>query len=127
MRDWSSDVCASGLLLGAAFHEWVGIAKDVWAAPGLANKLGYIIREPGWSHDSSRDTSATIRALWQQRQQGEAEWRKPISSSSGADQGAAPPRAACARAANTAPPTSKRAGPTTASHGTASCRDRAGQ
>src|SRR3546814_13925202 len=43
-------------LLWAAFHEWVGIAKDVWAAPGLANKLGYIIREPGWSHDSSRHT-----------------------------------------------------------------------
>lgn len=44
----------------AAFHEWIGIAKDVWAAP-WKHKLGYMIREPGWSHDGSRDTSESIR------------------------------------------------------------------
>jgi hypothetical protein len=54
-------------LLWAAFHEWVGIARDVWRAPGLRNKLGYMIREPGWSHDGSRETSATIRVRWQER------------------------------------------------------------
>ena len=48
----------------AAFHEWIGIAKDVWAAPGLKAKLNYMIREPGWSHDGSRETSETIRAKW---------------------------------------------------------------
>lgn len=54
-------------LLWAAFHEWAGIAKDVWRAPGLRAKIGYIVGPPGWSHDGSRDTSDTIRARWQQR------------------------------------------------------------
>ena len=83
-------------LIWAAFHEWVGIARDVAAAPGLANKIGYIVREPGWSHDGSRDTSATIKARWrarEHRRQGEQAWRRPISSSSEADREAAPPRA----------------------------------
>ncbi len=52
-------------LIWAAFHEWVGIAKDVWRAPGLRNKIGYIVAPPGWSHDGSRDSSETIRARWQ--------------------------------------------------------------
>ena len=47
----------------AAFHEWIGIARDLWTAPWGA-KLGYLLREPGWSHDGSRDTSAKIRAKW---------------------------------------------------------------
>ena len=86
-------------LIWAAFHEWVGIAKDVWNAPGLGNKIGYMIREPGWSHDGSRDTSATIKARWAARQagpgaselsnQGEAGWKKPILSLSGADRAGA--------------------------------------
>ncbi|HCB76688.1 MAG TPA: C-5 sterol desaturase [Sphingomonas bacterium] len=48
-------------VLWAAFHEWAGIARDVWRAP-LGSKLGYLIREPGWSHDGSRQTSDMIRA-----------------------------------------------------------------
>ena len=52
--------------LWAAFHEWIGIARDLWAAPWGA-KLGYLLREPGWSHDASRDTSATIKAKWAAR------------------------------------------------------------
>lgn len=48
-------------LLWAAVHEWVGIAQDVWAAP-WRHKLGYIWKEPGWSHDGSRATSAMIQA-----------------------------------------------------------------
>lgn len=47
----------------AAFHEWVGMAKDLWAAP-WRYKLNYLIKPPGWSHDSSRDSSETIRAKW---------------------------------------------------------------
>lgn len=49
--------------LWAAVHEWVGIAKDVWAAP-WRHKLNYMIREPGWSHDGSRMTSDMIRDRW---------------------------------------------------------------
>lgn len=53
-------------LLWAAFHEWIGIAKDVWAAP-WGSKLGYVWREPGWSHDGSRETSDMIRERWDRR------------------------------------------------------------
>lgn len=45
-----------------AFHEWVGIARDVWTAPTWRDKINYCIREPGWSHDGTRETSATIKA-----------------------------------------------------------------
>ena len=48
-------------LLRAAFHEWVAIFRDVRAAP-WRHKLSYLWREPGWSHDGSRETSAMIRA-----------------------------------------------------------------
>jgi sterol desaturase/sphingolipid hydroxylase (fatty acid hydroxylase superfamily) len=54
-------------LVWAAFHEWVGIARDVWAAP-WRHKLAYLWRPPGWSHDGSRETSETIKARWQQRE-----------------------------------------------------------
>jgi sterol desaturase/sphingolipid hydroxylase (fatty acid hydroxylase superfamily) len=52
-------------LLWAAFHEWIGIARDVRAAPGWRAKLGYLWRPPGWSHDGSRETNETIRAKWE--------------------------------------------------------------
>jgi sterol desaturase/sphingolipid hydroxylase (fatty acid hydroxylase superfamily) len=54
-------------ILWAAFHEWVGMVCDLWAAPGWRNKLGYLVREPGWSHDGSRETTETIRARWRER------------------------------------------------------------
>lgn len=74
-------------LLWTAFHEWVGIARDVWGAPGWRARLGYIIKPPGWSHDGSRDTSETIKAQWLARHEKgeEVPWRKPISSSSEVD------------------------------------------
>jgi sterol desaturase/sphingolipid hydroxylase (fatty acid hydroxylase superfamily) len=54
-------------LLWAVFHEWIGIAADVWRAP-WRYKLAYLWREPGWTHDGSRDTSDTIRARWLARE-----------------------------------------------------------
>ncbi len=48
-------------LLRAVFHEWAAIARDVRAAP-WRHKLSYLVREPGWSHDGSRETSAMIKA-----------------------------------------------------------------
>lgn len=50
-------------ILWSVFHEWIGIAKDVWSAP-WRHKWGYIWHPPGWSHDGSRDTSESIRARW---------------------------------------------------------------
>ena len=67
-------------ILWAAFHEWVGIARDVWCAPGWRNKLRYVLREPGWSHDGSRATSDTIKAAWAGAQ-GRALDRPPVETS----------------------------------------------
>jgi sterol desaturase/sphingolipid hydroxylase (fatty acid hydroxylase superfamily) len=67
-------------ILWAAFHEWIGIARDVWSAPGWRNKIGYMVREPGWSHDGSRDTSRIIKARWHARQTGEARDRDALAS-----------------------------------------------
>ncbi|MCA1749325.1 MAG: sterol desaturase family protein [Parasphingopyxis sp.] len=53
-------------LFWAAFHEWIGMAKDVATVPGWKNKLGYILAPPGWSHDGSRDTSDTIKERWRE-------------------------------------------------------------
>lgn len=50
-------------LLWSVFHEWVGIARDLWTAP-MRYKLHYLLAPPGWSHDGSRDTSDSIRARW---------------------------------------------------------------
>ncbi len=50
-------------LLWAAFHEWVGVARDVWKAP-WRHKWNYVWREPGWTHDGSRETSDMIRVRW---------------------------------------------------------------
>jgi sterol desaturase/sphingolipid hydroxylase (fatty acid hydroxylase superfamily) len=53
-------------LLWAVFHEWAGMLADIWRAP-WRHKLSYLLREPGWSHDGSRETSDMIRAKWQAR------------------------------------------------------------
>jgi sterol desaturase/sphingolipid hydroxylase (fatty acid hydroxylase superfamily) len=57
-------------ILWAAFHEWIGIAKDVWRAPDMKSRIGYMVKPPGWSHDGSRDTSEIIKARWEARQSG---------------------------------------------------------
>lgn len=50
-------------LIWAAFHEWSVMLKDFAAAP-WRDKLAYLWRVPGWSHDGSRETSDAIRARW---------------------------------------------------------------
>lgn len=47
-------------ILRAAFHEWHAMLRDVAMAP-WGSKLAYLWREPGWSHDGSRETSDMIR------------------------------------------------------------------
>ena len=59
-------------LLWSVFHEWIGIAQDLWSAP-WQHKFSYIWRPPGWSHDGSRDTSDSIRAQWLESQQAKAD------------------------------------------------------
>ena len=56
-------------VMWSVFHEWAGMLKDFAVAP-LRYKLAYLVREPGWSHDGSRDTSDRIRERWRERQDG---------------------------------------------------------
>ena len=59
--------------LNVAFHEYVGIFKDVFL-PGLTvrQRLYYLFAPPGWSHDGSRDTSESLKAAYVRRNPGEA-------------------------------------------------------
>ena len=44
-----------------AFHEWIGIFKDLAHAKSLKDAAGYLFGPPGWSPDGSRMTSAMIK------------------------------------------------------------------
>ncbi|MFI5155010.1 MAG: sterol desaturase family protein [Chitinophagales bacterium] len=50
--------------LDAYFGEIPALWKDVKNAPGLKNKLLYIIMPPGWSHDGQHKTAKKIRDEW---------------------------------------------------------------
>ena len=43
------------------FHEWKALVRDVRSAPGWRNKLGYLFRPPGWSHDGSTHTARVMQ------------------------------------------------------------------
>lgn len=51
-----------------AFHEWVGILRDV-ARRDITwrDRLMYMFAPPGWSHDGSRQTSEDIKSDYAQR------------------------------------------------------------
>lgn len=55
-----------------AFHEWIGIFRDLTHAKNLHEVLGYTFGPPGWSPDGSRKTSASIKREWAAHQQGAA-------------------------------------------------------
>ncbi len=47
------------------FHEWKNIGEDLKQPISFKDKLGYIFKTPGWSHDGSRKTSKTMYDEWQ--------------------------------------------------------------
>jgi len=48
--------------LRVAFHEYIGIVRDqMQRGLSLKDRLYYLFAPPGWSHDSSRDTSETLK------------------------------------------------------------------
>ena len=49
----------------AAFHEWIGIARDVAQAKSWRERWHYVAGPPGWSPDGSRDTAEAIKARWE--------------------------------------------------------------
>lgn len=51
----------SGSFVDVYFGEIIALAKDVWNAPGLANKVAYIFMPPGWSHEGDHKTAKRLR------------------------------------------------------------------
>jgi sterol desaturase/sphingolipid hydroxylase (fatty acid hydroxylase superfamily) len=45
-------------------HEWQDIAKDLKRSRSLKDKLSYLFRPPGWSHDGSTKTSKELQREW---------------------------------------------------------------
>ncbi|RMD89524.1 MAG: sterol desaturase family protein, partial [Alphaproteobacteria bacterium] len=50
--------------LKVAFHEWIGILRDLFRARSLRELAGYLFGPPGWSPDGSRLTSDLLKARW---------------------------------------------------------------
>ena len=51
----------SGNFFDVYFGELVALFKDVYRAPGLKNKLLYLIMPPGWHHNGKHTTAKIIR------------------------------------------------------------------
>jgi sterol desaturase/sphingolipid hydroxylase (fatty acid hydroxylase superfamily) len=43
------------------FSEITALAKDVYHAPGIINKIKYLLKPPGWSHTGNHKTIAALR------------------------------------------------------------------
>lgn len=54
----------SGNFWDVYFGEIVALAKDVWRAPGLMNKLRYLFMPPGWSHTGEHKTAKMVREAY---------------------------------------------------------------
>lgn len=52
----------SGNFMDVYFGEFVALGKDIWNAPGIKNKLMYIIMPPGWNHTGAHMTSKVVRS-----------------------------------------------------------------
>ncbi len=54
----------SGNFIDVYFGEIIALGKDVISAPGIKNKLSYIIMPPGWSHTGEHKTSKIVRSQY---------------------------------------------------------------
>lgn len=50
------------------FGEFISLAKDVYKAPGIKNKLGCIFMPPGWSYSGDHKTAVAIRKAYLESQ-----------------------------------------------------------
>lgn len=68
-------------ILRVAFHEWIGIGRDLMTARSVREVFGYLFGPPGWSPDGSRDTSKTLKEKWLARQEAaKAEPAPPLAA-----------------------------------------------
>lgn len=54
----------SGNFIDVYFGEIIALAKDVARAPGLMNKLRYLVMPPGWSHTGEHKTAKIVRTQY---------------------------------------------------------------
>ncbi len=54
--------------VGIIFHEWKSIGKDLKQPISFTQKLGYLFKVPGWSHDGSRKTTKALQREWEANQ-----------------------------------------------------------
>jgi len=57
-------------LLRVAFHEWIGIGKDLATARSPREAAGYLFGPPGWRPDGTGTTSQVLRREWRERATG---------------------------------------------------------
>ena len=50
------------------FGEFVWLFRDVYKAPGIKNKLLYIVMPPGWSHDGQHKTARVVKREFLEQQ-----------------------------------------------------------
>jgi sterol desaturase/sphingolipid hydroxylase (fatty acid hydroxylase superfamily) len=48
-------------------HEWKEIGKDIRRTRSYKDKIKYLIKPPGWSHDGSNKTSKELQREWKPR------------------------------------------------------------
>ena len=54
--------------LKVAFHEWIGMGKDVFLGKkSLQDRAKYIVKPPGWKHDGTGKMSDDLRMEWQEQ------------------------------------------------------------
>ena len=51
--------------MDAYFGEITALARDVYKAPGIKNKILYLFMPPGWSHTGEHKTAAVMKKLHQ--------------------------------------------------------------
>lgn len=58
----------SGNFFDVYFGEFMALFKDIAKAPGLKNKILYMIMPPGWSHTGEHQTSKLVRGAYLKEQ-----------------------------------------------------------
>ncbi len=54
-------------IVRVAFHEWIGIGRDLAKARSARDVLGYVFGPPGWRPDGQGTTSEDLRRAWRER------------------------------------------------------------
>lgn len=58
-------------VIDAYLGEFWLLGRDVWRAPGMRNKLLYLVMPPGWSHDGNHHTAKVAKAALRAQQESE--------------------------------------------------------